>query len=82
MNEEALKRGMAAWQKEHPKATLRQIEAELDRRAAMVRAAVAGEDPAGTHQQAECAAGAAYMELAPLRGGRLQRFVRPHPVRD
>jgi hypothetical protein len=31
---------MAAWRKEHPKATLREIEAELDQRVAVIRAAL------------------------------------------
>jgi YgiT-type zinc finger domain-containing protein len=38
--EEALKQGMAAWRKQHRKATLREIEAELDRRVASMRAAL------------------------------------------
>ena len=46
--EEQLKRGMAAWRKEHPKATLREIEAELDRRVAVIRAALLEETVAAS----------------------------------
>lgn len=66
MIEEGLKRGMAAWRKEHPKATLHEIEAELDRRVAVIRAAlleetvaasapVAGATPAGGTSRADIA---------------------------
>jgi YgiT-type zinc finger domain-containing protein len=41
--EEALKRGMAVWRQEHPQATLREIEAELDRQVVRVRAALLAE---------------------------------------
>jgi uncharacterized protein with PIN domain len=46
--EEQLKRGMAAWRKEHPKATLREIEAELDQRVAVIRAALLEETVAAS----------------------------------
>ena len=48
MIEEGLRRGMAAWRKEHPKATLREIEAELDRRVAVIRAALLEETVAAS----------------------------------
>lgn len=38
MVEEELKRGMATWRQAHPRATLREIEAELDRQVSLLRA--------------------------------------------
>lgn len=41
--EEELREGMRAWRKLHPKATLDEIETELDRQIAVLRVALLGE---------------------------------------
>lgn len=63
MMEEALKRGMAVWRQEHPQATLREIEAELDRQVAIVRAALLEETIA-----ASAAAAGSWGELCGVWG--------------
>ena len=64
--EQELRAGMRAWRQLHPKATLEEIEAELDRQLAVLRVQLLGET-VGTSKAVKGEAGA----VCPVCGGEM-----------